>query len=269
MKSTKIVFVDLDGNLKNNNQKISIRNKEIIEKLFDIGILVVFTTGRPLNYTISLSKQFSASNYVISSNGAEIYNYFNKKIIYNSIISNEVLIKLNELIKKYNLFFIANCLLKSYTNKDFGDPGKKIINSLEDIFDEKISQLIVESYDIESMKKFKKELINIPDIKISNKSRNPKDSNKILFYDITNKDVSKGNAIKILCDYLKIDINKTMAIGDSDNDIEMLQVSNVKIAMSNATDNLKKVANFVTLSNDQEGVAVVLEQLYDELIRQE
>lgn len=63
--------------------------------------------------------------------------------------------------------------------------------------------------------------------------------------------------------------NKTMAIGDSDNDIEMLQVSNVKIAMSNATDNLKKVANFVTLSNDQEGVAVVLEQLYDELIRQE
>lgn len=269
MKSTKIVFVDLDGTLKNNNQKISIRNKEIIEKLFDIGILVVFTTGRPLNYTISLSKQFSASNYVISSNGAEIYNYFNKKIIYNSIISNEVLIKLNELIKKYNLFFIANCLLKSYTNKDFGDPGKKIINSLEDIFDEKISQLIVESYDIESMKKLKKELINIPDIKISNKSRNPKDSNKILFYDITNKDVSKGNAIKILCDYLKIDINKTMAIGDSDNDIEMLQVSNVKIAMSNATDNLKKVANFVTLSNDQEGVAVVLEQLYDELIRQE
>ena len=269
MKSTKIVFVDLDGTLKNNNQKISIRNKEIIEKLFDIGILVVFTTGRKLNYTISLSKQFSASNYVISSNGAEIYNYFNKKIIYNSIISNEVLIKLNELIKKYNLFFIANCLLKSYTNKDFGDPGKKIINSLEDIFDEKISQLIVESYDIESMKKFKKELINIPNIKISNKSRNPKDSNKILFYDITNKDVSKGNAIKILCDYLKIDINKTMAIGDSDNDIEMLQVSNVKIAMSNATDNLKKVANFVTLSNDQEGVAVVLEQLYDELIRQE
>ena len=74
MKSTKIVFVDLDGTLKNNNQKISIRNKEIIEKLFDIGILVVFTTGRQLNYTISLSKQFSASNYVISSNGAEIYN---------------------------------------------------------------------------------------------------------------------------------------------------------------------------------------------------
>ena len=72
-----------------------------------------------------------------------------------------------------------------------------------------------------------------------------------------------------MCDYLKIDINKTMAIGDSDNDIEMLQVSNIKVAMNNATDNLKKIAKFVTLSNDQEGVAIVLERLYDELVRQE
>ena len=269
MKNTKIVFVDLDGTLKNSHQKISMKNKVIIEKLSNLGILIVFTTGRPLNYTISLSKQFSASNYVISSNGAEIYNYFNKKIIYNSIIPKETIIKLNELIKKYNLFFIANCLLKSYTNKDFGDPGKKIVNSLEDILDEKISQLIVESFDIETMKIFKKELMNIPNIKIANKSQNTKDSNKILFYDITNKEVTKGNAIKILCDYLKIDINKTMAIGDSDNDIEMLQIANIKIAMSNATDSLKKVAKFITLSNDQEGVAIVLERLYDELIRQE
>ena len=60
-----------------------------------------------------------------------------------------------------------------------------------------------------------------------------------------------------------------MAIGDSDNDIEMLQVSNIKVAMNNATDNLKKTAKFVTLSNDQEGVAIVLERLYDELVRQE
>ncbi len=269
MKNTKIVFVDLDGTLKDSYQKISVRNKIIIEKLSDIGVQVVFTTGRPLNYTISLSKQFSASNYVIASNGAEIYNYFNKKVIYNSIISNEILIKLSELIKKYNLFFIANCLLKSYTNKDFGDPGKKIINSLDDILNEKISQLIVESFDIESMKKFKKEISTISGVKISNKSRNPKDNNKILFYDITNVDVSKGNAVKFLCDYLKIDINKTMAIGDSDNDIEMLQVSNIKVAMNNATDNLKKIAKFVTLSNDQEGVAIVLERLYDELVRQE
>ena len=75
MKDVKIIFIDLDGTLKDSNQKISIRNKKIFEKLADKGVKVVFTTGRSLQYTMSLSKQFETSSYIISSNGAEIYNY--------------------------------------------------------------------------------------------------------------------------------------------------------------------------------------------------
>ncbi len=267
VKNTKIVFVDLDGTLKDSNKKISMRNKRIFEKLADIGIVVVFTTGRPLSYTISLSKQFSSSNYVISSNGAEIYNYSNGNVIYHNRLSRENINKLKELIKKYQLFFIANCLTQAYTNKTFDDPGKKIVHSVDEITDLNISQLIVESYDEEVMRLFKNDISGISGIKISNKSRSSgaSASDQILFYDITNSDVSKGNAVKILCDYLNIDIKKTMAIGDSDNDIEMLQTVNVKVAMNNATEALKKEANFITLSNDEEGVAVILERLYNEL----
>lgn len=267
VKNTKIVFVDLDGTLKDSNKKISMRNKRIFEKLADIGIVVVFTTGRPLSYTISLSKQFSSSNYVISSNGAEIYNYSNGNVIYHNRLSRENINKLKELIKKYQLFFIANCLTQAYTNKIFDDPGKKIVHSVDEITDLNISQLIVESYDEEVMRLFKNDISGISGIKISNKSRSSgaSASDQILFYDITNSDVSKGNAVKILCDYLNIDIKKTMAIGDSDNDIEMLQTVNVKVAMNNATEALKKEANFITLSNDEEGVAVILERLYNEL----
>lgn len=265
VKNTKIVFVDLDGTLKDSNKKISMRNKRIFERLADIGIVVVFTTGRPLSYTISLSKQFSSSNYVISSNGAEIYNYSNGNVIYHSRLSRENINKLKELIKKYQLFFIANCLTQAYTNKTFDDPGKKIVHSVDEITDLNISQLIVESYDEEVMRLFKNDISGISGIKISNKSRSSSASDQILFYDITNSDVSKGNAVKILCDYLNIDIKKTMAIGDSDNDIEMLQTVNVKVAMNNATEALKKEANFITLSNDEEGVAVILERLYNEL----
>lgn len=266
MKDVKIVFIDLDGTLKDSNQKISIRNKKIFEKLADKGIQVVFTTGRPLPYTMSLSKQFSASNYIISSNGGEIYNYGNKKVLYQSVLPKDVVIKLGELMQKYDMFFIANCFLKAYTNKDFGDPGKKVVESIDDILDEKISQLIVESYDVEMMKLFRRDINEMTNIKISNKSRNPNNTNKILFYDITCSDVSKGNAVKMLCDYLKIDVKNAMAIGDSDNDIEMLQTVGVKVAMSNASDNLKQVANMTTCSNDEEGVAVILEKLYEEII---
>lgn len=248
------------------NKKLVLEIK-IIEKLSEIGVSTVFTTGRPLSYTISLSKQFSGSNYVISSNGAEIYNYSNKKVIYNSFLSKEDLNLLKDLINKYNLFFIANCLTKTYTNKEFDDPGKKIVESIDEIMDKKISQLIIESFDVNAMKLFRRDISRVKSIKISNKSRNIQDKNKILFYDITNNDVSKGEAIKILCNYLKIDLSKTMAIGDSDNDIEMIKTVDVKVAMSNSTENLKKEADYVTLSNNQDGVAVILERLYDELVK--
>ena len=265
MKDVKIVFVDLDGTLKDSSQKISIRNKKVFEKLMDKGVQIVFATGRSLPYTVSLSKQFSTSSYVISSNGAEIYNYGSQRKLYQSVLSKENLNKLSEIIKKYNLYFIANCFLNSYTNKDFGDPGKKHVSAIEEI-SEDISQLIVESYSLDSMKLFRRDIADMTGIKISNKSRNVNDSNKILFYDITCSDVSKGNAVKILCNHLGIKLEDAMAIGDSDNDIEMLQSVGVSVAVSNATESLKSVASITTNSNDEEGVAVILEKLYNEYI---
>ena len=56
-----------------------------------------------------------------------------------------------------------------------------------------------------------------------------------------------------------------MAIGDSNNDLEMLQNVQVKVAMNNATEDIKKIANYITLSNEQEGVAIILEKLYSEI----
>lgn len=266
MENVRIVFVDLDGTLKDNEEKVSIRNKKIFERLADKGIIVVLATGRSLQDAMTYSKQFSTSNYVISSNGAEIYNYVTKETIYKSVISREDVLKISELVKKYELFFIANCLDKTYTNKQYNESGKKIITSLDEI-EEDISQIIIESFDLDKMKLFRKDFGNVEHLKISNKSRNPETSKKILFYDITCDDVSKGNAVKTLCNYLKINIDKTMAIGDSNNDIEMLRTVKIKVAMNNATEELKKEANYITLSNEQEGVAIILEKLYSELIK--
>ncbi len=265
MNGVKIVFVDLDGTLKDNNEKISIRHKRIIEKLANIGIPVVFTTGRNVAYTVSLSKQYSASNYVISSNGAEIYNYANDNIVYSSLISRENITAVVELIKKYNLFFLSNYLYKNYTNKNSENIGRKVVDSPSLMLDKEIAQFIVQFKDLETLKKFENDFASLKDLRISNRNTNLNSKN--LFFDITNSCVSKGNAIKILCDYLKINKDETMAIGDSNNDIEMLNSVKFKVAMGNASEDLKKIADYVTLSNDNEGVAVVLERLYDELTK--
>ena len=117
MKDVKIVFTDLDSTLTFSEGKIDIKNKKVFENLANIGIPVVINTGRSISYTIPLCKQFSTSNYLIASNGAEIYNYLTKKFIYRSVISKEDLKILDELIEKYKLLYIANGIERRYSNK--------------------------------------------------------------------------------------------------------------------------------------------------------
>ena len=72
---------------------------------------------------------------------------------------------------------------------------------------------------------------------------------------------SKGNALTILCRHLNIDIQKTMAFGDGGNDISMLLAAGYAVAMANGTDEIKAVADYVTQSNDEDGVARAIEKL--------
>ena len=262
MKNIKIVFTDLDSTLTISEGKIDIKNKKIFERLANIGIPVVINTGRSIPYTIPLCKQFCTSNYLIASNGAEIYNFMSNNMIYISVIKKEDLEILDELIKKYDLFFYANGIEKRYSNKTEKNTIAIFSNYLCDI-NEEIAQVVLQSADKDKMIEIRRTLQEQGNLKIANKTKHIVDG-KLLYYDIVNKDVSKGSAVKILCDYLKEDPMKAMAIGDSTNDLEMLEAVGYKVAVENASDEVKAVANIVTLSNKQNGVATILNELYNQ-----
>ena len=86
----------------------------------------------------------------------------------------------------------------------------------------------------------------------------------LLYYDIVNTEVSKGKALIELCNFLNIDPKRAMAIGDSRNDVEMLNAAGYKVAVSNATDELKQIADVITLSSGENGVLTVLNELYNQ-----
>ena len=73
-----------------------------------------------------------------------------------------------------------------------------------------------------------------------------------------NKNCSKSSALKALCSYLGISQNEVIAFGDGDNDIDMLQFAGVGVAMGNASDYVKSKADYITLSNEENGVAHTL-----------
>ena len=262
MNNVKIVFTDLDSTLTISEGKIDIQNKKIFEKLADIGIPVVINTGRSIPYIIPICKQFSTSNYVIASNGAEIYNYLTKKVIYRRVILEENLKIIDDLIRKYDLLFYANGIQRRYTNKTEKSIGTIFTNYLSDI-NEEIAQVVIESYDVNVMIKAKQEITARESLKIANKTKHVEEG-KLLYYDIVNSEVSKGTAVIELCEYLNIDPAKAMAIGDSTNDIEMLDAVGYKVAVANASDDLKEKANIITLSNKQNGVATILNELYNQ-----
>jgi Cof subfamily protein (haloacid dehalogenase superfamily) len=264
MKDVKIVFTDIDSTLTYAPGKIDIKNKKIFENLKNIGIPVVISTGRSIPYAVSICKQFSTSSYVIASNGAEVYNYVSKNMIYRSVINPENIAKLDEMIEKYNLMFIANGVERRYSNKLEDSTGLVPVTKLSKITNEEISQVVVQSYNKEDMMYFRKELLETTSLKIGNKTKHISD-NKLLYYDIVNNDVSKGNALEILCKHLNIKCERAMAIGDSDNDIEMLEKAGYKVAVANASEKLKEVANLLTLSNKENGVAIILSELYSKL----
>lgn len=259
MNNVKIVFTDLDSTLTKEPGIIDIKNKIIFKKLKDIGIPVVINTGRALPYIIPICQQFETSNYVISSNGAEIYNIAAKKIIYRSAISKENINKLDEYVDKYKLYFTANGIGRRYTNKE-DKVGYIKKQKLEDI-EEEIAQVVIQSYSIDDMKYLRRDIETETTLKIANKSKQIEE-NQLLYYDIVNSDVSKGKALEILCEHLNIDKTKSMAIGDSGNDFEMLKTAGYKVAVANATDDLKEIADIITLSSADNGVEIVLNELY-------
>ncbi len=272
----KAVFIDIDGTLRSASGEISKRNIEAIKDLMKKGILIVLCSGRPRHYVLDISKKSFASKYIISSNGAEIYNTENGKIISIDEIPKEAIFKICSLCVKQNIRFTINAGDIRYLNKYWHDDSKEIIINFnrinEYLKDKQVTQIVVSEDKLDKMfyiKETLRDILNEYDLKIGNESRNVSyndiNSTENSFMDITRNNVSKGNAIIKFCKIMNIDIKDTIAIGDDNNDISMFKVAGYGVAMENATDKLKEISNEITRSNNENGVALFLEKIINTL----
>ena len=208
MNDIKIIFVDLDGTLRDSNGNISDNAIGWINKLKTIGISVVFTTGRSIPYTVNLAINSSPSPYLITSNGAEIYNYINKELLYSNPLNKDDIEFLHKKIIDNKLNFVANT--KDFRYSNTSGSNRVVINDLSEIT-YPISQVVIQSENLEVMGKLKVDINNKSTLRIANEPKMPRNK-PYTFFDITNKDVSKGKAIVKLCEVLHIPIENTMAI---------------------------------------------------------
>lgn len=266
----KAVFIDIDGTLANSQRRVSEKNKNEIKRCIEKGIKIILTSGRSRKETMEFQKQVGASPYIISSNGASVYDSEKQIEIYNEIIDYKIIKKLFEhsILNDYKirLNYSEKLVMNKATYPDEKDKVKTLEELTEIIKSNKIVQCSISNENFEKMKQFKEYLIKeIPQVKIENESKrlnNPVLKPSSSYYcDITSKLVSKGEAVEVLSNYLNIYKQEIITIGDGENDISMFNKTPNSVAMGNALNSIKEKASYVTKSNDEDGVAKVLEKL--------
>ncbi len=266
LKNIKVMFVDIDGTLTNSQKEVTQENADAIKKVVEKGIKVILCSGRGNKYVEAKSKKANASPLVISSNGAQIYDYEKDKTIYRVPMDKELL---KEVIKELEIKkagFILNCTDIRFSNKTLVrkmDPEDKIYESMDDLKDKTIYQLVVEANSYRNLEELITYIRTIEKLRILNYSPaylKGITTEKNYYLDVNSREVNKGMAIK---EYLKLNNIKkeeAMCFGDHINDLDMFSVCGVTVAMGNAGEKLKSIADYVTDTNDNSGVAKFIEK---------
>ncbi len=254
-----LIAIDSDGTLRHSDGSISTRTKKIIEKLVIKGNIVTICTARPRYHTLKTSEEVGINRFLISSNGTEVYDNLNNEIIYSAYLSPRHCKKIYSDVENIGIRAIFVCDNIEYATSFIRNDSQVLLNenNIDNMLAKNIKQIMIIGKNKEKIKKYKSkvEKYNLNIIDTSN------DAKEEIWFSIISNKASKGIALKKLAEHLSIPMCKTVAIGNDNNDLSMIQVARVGVAVENATDELKKESNYITDSNDDDGVAKYLEKL--------
>lgn len=267
-QTVKILFTDLDGTLLDDHKNISRQNSEAIETALRAGHKIVVATGRPLVSAIAQSESLGLTYddcYAISYNGACIYDFSQDKIIYSVPFPKEYL----RLV--FDLAYDAHLHAQTYSDKGILSELEtealkryskitrvpyQVVDDVTRALDSDPYKLIVINYeDRRYLEEFQAKVAPL----IQGKLQSFFSCESYL--EFTAPGISKGDAICKLCNFLDIPLANTVAVGDAENDIAMLETAAVGAVMANAKDDIKEHGDYVTLAdNNHSGVAEVIEK---------
>ena len=269
----RLIATDLDFTLLNADKEVSERNRRALELAAEKGIHIVPATGRFYGGMPECIKSMDFIRYIISINGACVFDLKEDKEIFKAEIPKETAVDFIEFTENYPVAFDCYMNNVSYMNSTFiaeaeryapdryyldmfknlripvGDLKQVIKESEHDV--QKIQWFLTDmSKKEEYMRKIASEF---PEFMVS--SSVPKN------IEINIKKANKGEALTALANYLDIPVECTAAFGDGSNDLTMIRHAGVGIAMGNAIEEVKAAADIITLPYDEDGVAYGIEKI--------
>jgi Cof subfamily protein (haloacid dehalogenase superfamily) len=267
----KLIAMDMDGTLLNSKKEVSERTREVLGKAAALGVKLVVCTGRIFTSALVYADIIGSSAPVVASNGAYIREKDRNEIIYEKNLDPDKALKIAGMAERYGFYphiFTADTIYtkkiihfsENYNrwNQTSPEEYKSKINVVDDFeaaigeCRDRLLKVAVMTDDIENLQRLRREITESVEISIMSSYYNS--------FEAMEAGVSKGSAVKYLADYFGFSTEEVICIGDNENDLSMIEYAGLGVAMGNSEENLKEIADYITETNDNDGVAAVIEK---------
>ena len=265
-----IIALDLDGTLTNSEKNITPRTFDALMKAQREGVRLVLASGRPTFGIAALANQLQLADYggyVLSYNGGRIIDWCEKTVIFSPVVDQKLVPILYDFAEKAQLPIVTYLPEAILASKNEGEylAEEARINGMPVV----VAQNFVE----EAMQiaggstKFlipgePELLIQLEsEMKVALSAQMEVFRSAPFFLELPPKGIDKAQSLQRLLTHLGLERESLMAFGDGFNDLSMIQFAGQGVAMANAVEEVKSIADFVTTSNEEDGIAHALEQL--------
>ncbi|WP_246879915.1 Cof-type HAD-IIB family hydrolase [Bacillus suaedae] len=239
-ENIQLIAIDMDGTLLDHEHKISIENRKAIKAAQDKGIHVVISTGRTRMTLDDLIESLSLDSYLITVNGSEIWDA-SRQLVDRQILSTDLVEYMWELKQKHQTecwaASVGNVWRETFPEDFTSHEWMKFGFNIED---DQLRQIILEELS-------ENQLLEVTNSSLTN-------------LEVNAGGVNKARAIEKVCGLLGLTMNQVMALGDSLNDLAMIKEAGIGVAMGNAQPIVKEAADWVTVTNEESGVAEAIKK---------
>lgn len=266
----KMVAIDIDGTLINDNQEITPKTVEAIKQASKQGVKIVLCTGRPMTGVQAYLDQLGLDNrddeYVVSFNGGLAQTTSKKVMVDASISFNDYVDWENYCLKEgvhsqietRDFIYTTNQNLSRYTIYESELVSMPVrYRSLDEMARIQDQYVIAKAMMVDDKETIDRALKDIPQ-ELADRFSIVRSED--FYLEFMHKSVSKGQALKRLCDELKIDVSEVMALGNAQNDNSMIEFAGKGVAMGNSVPETLAIADVVTGDNNHDGVAEAIEK---------
>ncbi len=273
MHNIKLIALDLDGTLLNSNKELTSMSRAALYRAAEAGIHIVPTTGRFYGGMPEEIRQLPFVKYAVTINGAQVADVQSGEVVYKAELPQKQAVEILEFLDEFPVIYDCyqdNDAWMTEKLKERIDEiveslyYRKMLHELRKPVDELKKVLCERNRDVQKIQFF----TNNPEVRVFLMEELPKRFENLSItsstpdnVEINCKDANKGQALLALAGYLGVKRGEILAFGDGLNDVTMLKEAGVGVAMANASAEVKKFADKITLSCDEDGVAYGIDEI--------